>query len=227
MIVTKDSLFFINQLIETCSSDHLLNYENSILEKKYPEFRYLMNEFHDGILLFEISDKKIWDRVTKDTIGLRHYYDDHKNNYLSRKGIEAKIYTLKSLKGEKSLLSAFKKYSKKPDTDKRLYEKFNKNNDSVLIIEDGKWYKGDDSQIDNIEWNTGLHSFQKDGFPSLIQISKVIEPVPLEFDEIRGEMMTSYQESLESEWIRQLKENYNVKINNMVLEEIKNRLKHE
>ena len=63
MIVTNDSVIFINRSIETRSSDHLIDYENSVLEKKYPEFRYLINEFHDGMLLFEISGKKVWNRV--------------------------------------------------------------------------------------------------------------------------------------------------------------------
>jgi len=53
LLVTKDSSVFINRLIETRASDHLISYENSILEKKYPEFRYLMNEFHDGMLLLK------------------------------------------------------------------------------------------------------------------------------------------------------------------------------
>ena len=58
MVVTKDSSVFINRLIDTRASDHLISYENSVLEKKYPEFRYLMNEFHDGMLLFEYLRKK-------------------------------------------------------------------------------------------------------------------------------------------------------------------------
>ncbi len=73
----------------------MISYENSILEKKYPEFRYLMKEFHDGMLLFEISEKKVWNRVSSDSAGLHSYYEEHKNNWLSRRGIEAKIYTLK------------------------------------------------------------------------------------------------------------------------------------
>ena len=108
-----------------------------------------------------------------------------------------------------------------------MYEKFNKKNDTLLIISEGKWYKGDDPQIDKIEWKRGMHSFSRDGFPSLIIISKIIEPVPLGFAEVKGEMITLYQEHLESEWIRQLKENYNVKINSHILEEIKNKLTHE
>ncbi len=92
MVVTKDSSLFINKLIDIKVSDHLIGYENSVLEKKYPEFRYLMNEFHDGMLLFEISDKKVWNRVSNDSAGLHRYYEDHKNNWLSKRGIEAKIY---------------------------------------------------------------------------------------------------------------------------------------
>ena len=69
LIVTRDSALFIKMLLETIASDQLIAYENSVLEKKYPEFRYLMNEFHDGILLFDVSNKKVWDRISHDSLG--------------------------------------------------------------------------------------------------------------------------------------------------------------
>jgi len=227
MIVTNDSSIFIYRSLETRASDHIINYENTVLEKKYPEFRYLMKEFHDGILLFEISGKKVWNRVSDDSLGLQRYYEDHKNSYLTRSGINAKIYTLKSSKGEKLLSSAYKKYSRKPDTDDRLIEKFNKKNDTLLIIKESKWYKGDNPEIDNLQWIKGSQSFSKDGFPSIILINEVIDPVPFKFDEVQGEMMTGYQEYLEDEWIRQLKEKYSVKIDSLVLEEVKKKLNNE
>jgi len=227
MIVTKDSAVFINSSLETRASDQLIAYENSVLEIKYPEFRYLMNEFHDGILLFEISGKKVWNRVTEDSVGLYKYYDDHKNNFLSRKGIEAKIYTLKSSDGEKTLASAYKKYYKKPDRDVKLLKHFNKRNDTLLIIKEGTWYKGDNNEINNIKWITGYQSFIINGFPSIININKVIEPVPSKFTEIQGEMIKGYQEFLESEWIKQLKDKYSVKIDGVVLNEVKKKLNNE
>jgi peptidyl-prolyl cis-trans isomerase SurA len=186
-----------------------------------------MNEFHDGMLLFEISGKKVWNRLSSDSSGLRRYYEENKNNWLSRKGIEAKVYTLKSSDGEKLLSSAFKKYSQKPDLDNLLLKKFNIRNDTLLIIKEGTWYKGDNPEIDKIEWISGPHSFNNDGFPSIILIKKVIEPSPLKFDEVQGEIMTRYQELLESEWIRQLNKKYSVKIDNLVLEEVKKRSYNE
>jgi len=227
MIVTKDSSVFINKAIETRVTDQLISYENSLLEKKYPEFRYLMNEFHDGMLLFEISGEKVWNKVSTDSIGLKQFYEEHKNNYLSKKGINARIYTLKDTEGEKALAKAYKKYSGKPEMDKLLLKKFNKKNDSLLIITEGKWFKGTDNEIDKVEWKEGSHTFIRRGYPSIIIIKNIIEPAPLSFTEVQGEMMTLFQEYLEKEWAGQLKEKYSVKIDNLVLEEVRKKTKYE
>ena len=227
MIVTKDSSLFINHLIDARAGDHLISYENSQLEKKYPEFRYLMNEFHDGMLLFEVSGKNVWNRVSNDSSGLRHYYDENKNKWLSRTGIEAEIYTMKSSDGEKQLSAAFEKYSRKNDLDEILLNKFNKINDTVLLINRKTWYKGENPDIDKIEWKNGTQSLTYKGYPSIIIIKKVLEPSPLNYDKVQGEVMTGYQELLESEWTRQLNKKYNVKIDNVVLQEVKKNINNE
>ena len=84
MVVTGDPAAFINRLIELRASDQLTDYENSMLETKYPDFRYLINEFHDGMLLFEISEKKVWNKVSSDSAGLHDYYEFNKNKWPSR-----------------------------------------------------------------------------------------------------------------------------------------------
>jgi peptidyl-prolyl cis-trans isomerase SurA len=227
MVTTKDSSVFINRLLDTRVSDHLISYENSVLEKKYPEFRYLMNEFHDGMLLFEISDRKVWNKVSYDTSGLRQYYSEHKNEWLSRRGVEAKIYTLKSPDKENVLSATFKKFYQKPDFDDLLMKKFNGKNDTLLFIKEGLWFKGDNTEIDKIEWINGSYSSLQGDFPSMILIKKVIEPSPLKFEEVQDKVMTGYQEYLENEWIGQLNKKNSVKIDNLVLDEVKKKLKDE
>jgi peptidyl-prolyl cis-trans isomerase SurA len=224
MILTKDPAIFINQTIETRVSDHILNYENSVLEKKYPEFRYLMNEFNDGILLFEISGRRVWNRVNGDSAGLRKYYNDNKMKYLSAPGVEAKIYTLRVTDGEKKLESAFSKYASSPEIDNLLEKKFNRKGDTLLTITSGKWQKGDDSQIDGLKWEKGYSCVRRKGFPSIISITGVTEPQPLGLEEVRDEMVKGYEDFLEKEWIEQLNKNYNVKIDNAILGEIKKKL---
>ena len=227
MIITNSPSVFINRSLETRASDHMLDYENSILEKKFPEFRYLMNEFHDGILLFEISGKKVWNRVSEDSAGLHNYYEEHKNNYLSLPGIDAKIYILKSPGKEQLLAAAYNKYLRKHDADGLMINQFNKQNDTALVIKERTWYKGDDPEIDKLRWVTGSQSFIKEGFPSIILIKKVVDPAPLKFEIVQGDMMAGFQEYLDNEWVRQLKIKYSVKIDSLVFEEVKKKLSNE
>jgi peptidyl-prolyl cis-trans isomerase SurA len=227
LIVTKDSVLFIDNSIDARSSDHILTYENSILERKYPEFRYLMNEFHDGILLFEISGKRVWNRVNNDSIGIMKYYEENKFSHLSEKGIEARIYTLKIPGQEKQLESAYSKYSKKTDLDTRLAKKFNKKGNTYLEITDSTWYFGSDPEIDSIRWEKGAHSTRWKGYPSILVINNIVEPVPLPFEKVQGEMINGYQDQLENEWIKQLKEKYPVKIDNIELINVKKKISNE
>ncbi len=227
MIITDDPVSFVNQSIETCVSDQIIKYENSILETKYPDFRYLMKEFHDGILLFEISGKKVWNRINEDSTGLRRYYEQHKNENLTRKGIEAKIYTLRSQGKEKKLLSPYRKYSQKKECDELMLEKFNSDNDSVLVITEGQWFTGDDPELEKIKWTKGIQVYTINNYPSIVAISRVIEPEPLPFEEVAGDMLMGYQDYLESEWIMQLKSKYTVNVDDRIFLEIKKSLNNE
>ena len=130
-------------------------------------------------------------------------------------------------KAEKKLISAYRKFSGKPDIDKLLSEKFNKTGDTLLYIKEGTWFQGDDPQMDNIQWIKGTVNKRIDNLPSIIVIMKVIEPLPLPFKEVQSEMMTGFQDFLETEWLRQLKGKYSVKIDSSVLEDVKKRLTDE
>lgn len=59
----------------------VLDYEYGRLEQKYPEFRMLMQEYRDGMLLFEISNREIWERVPSDEVGMAAYFDKHRSDY--------------------------------------------------------------------------------------------------------------------------------------------------
>jgi len=227
MIITNNPDFFIDASVESIASEEILKYENSVLEQKYPDFRYLMNEFHDGILLFEISSEKVWNKVQEDSAGLQKYYDANKYNFMSEKSIEARIYSLRESDGAKRLAKAYRKYSRKPDTDKRLMAKFNFKGDTLLTIKEGIWTGGVDPDIDKLDWIPGLQTFTKEGFPSLINITRLNEPVPRPLEEVQADMISDYQDWLTEEWIRQLKGKYTVKIDNKVFDEVKKRLANE
>jgi peptidyl-prolyl cis-trans isomerase SurA len=227
MIATTDSVFFINHSLETCLSDQIIKYEDSILEKKYPEFRYLMNEFHDGILLFEISGKKVWNKTQEDSLGLMKYYEENKNKYLTLESFNGKIYTLRKKDGMKSLETAYRKFGKMPDCDSRMIRKFTTKGDSLLSVRSGTWNRGDDKLLDSLSWKPGTYPLLTGDSSMLLVIKNVINPEPLPFQAVQGEMMSGYQAYLDMNWIGQLKKRYNVKIDSTVFEEIRKKLSNE
>lgn len=227
-IKTDSPQHFIDLTVEAIGTEQLIRHENSQLENKYPEFRYLMNEFHDGILLFDISEKKVWNKVQEDTAVLIKYYEEHKADFLSKRAIETKVYRVKQSVGPEKLLSAYIKYSRKSDLENRLSEKFNSKGDTLLTIEEHKWIAGDDPEIDSMRWVPGeyISRITDDGY-SIIVINKVVEPSPVPFTEVQPEIITGYQEVLTNEWIKQLKEKFPVKIDKMVLKEVREKLNND
>lgn len=104
---TGDPKVYIDSGIEAFSAEQITDYEDSNLENKYPDFRYLMNEFHDGILLFDISSDKIWNKVQEDSVGLHNYYLAHKNDRFERKGKEAASDTTSSFENQTEMISEY------------------------------------------------------------------------------------------------------------------------
>jgi peptidyl-prolyl cis-trans isomerase SurA len=105
--------------------------------------------------------------------------------------------------------------------------KFNKKGKENLTIVDSTWYNGSDQDIDKMSWTTGLHSFNWKGYPALIVIKEKIDPVPLPFEKVKGEMLSGFQDKLEKDWIKQLKEKYTVKVDSNEFSNLKKKLINE
>ena len=71
-----------NDLLNEFVDETIINFEDANLETKYPDFRNLLKEYRDGILLFDLTDQKVWSKAVKDTAGLKVYYEKNKNNFL-------------------------------------------------------------------------------------------------------------------------------------------------
>lgn len=227
VIETDNPSNFIDASVESIASEEIMKYEDSILEKKHPDFKYLMKEFHDGILLFEISSDKVWNRVQEDSASLMLHYELNKDKFLSERSIEGKVYALREVKGAASLEKSFKKYARRQDADQKLLARFNKGGDTLLTITEGQWKAGDDPAIDKVDWTPGEHFITVNGFPSVLKIIRVNEPAPLPFKEVQADIISSYQDWLNEEWIRELKDSYSVKTDDQVFEEVKKRLANE
>ncbi len=95
-----------------------------------------------GSCFLRSQARRVWNRVQEDSAGLRNYYEDHKQDFLTEKAMDAKIYTLRSSGGDKKLSSSYRKFSRKPGCDSLMLRKFNKENDSLLVIKEGRFDVG-------------------------------------------------------------------------------------
>ncbi len=216
----EDIRAYVNGMYAGFVNETLLNYEDSQLESKYPDFKMLVKEYHDGILLFELTDRKIWSKAVKDTAGLEDFYKKNKNKYMWDQRIDATVYTYSSTDDKK--LAELRKAIKKELTAPEILAQFNSDSATLLTIDRRKYQKGDNEMIDSIAWKPGLvPEIIDNGKAYLIYIHSIVAPEPKKLDEARGLITADYQNYLEQEWIKELRAKYPFKVNEAVLSSIK------
>lgn len=214
---------YVNQMFEKYLGDACISFEEKNLEAKYPEFRLLIQEYRDGILLFELMDKKVWSKAVSDTIGLRQYYENNKTKFLWPERVEASIYTCQNETVYKKTMALVKKKVKKGYTDEYIKNEVNTDSQLNLKVEKGLFQKSDNELIDNLEWKQQITSgTQVDGKTVFVSIDKVLPPQPKSLVECKGLVTAEYQAHLEKEWIQSLDKKYEVHVDRQVLSGVKN-----
>lgn len=202
------------------SDDMVIEYENEHLEMKYKDFALLMNEYRDGILLFDLMDEKVWSKAVKDTIGYESYFNSHRDQYQWGKRVDAAIYTFTNPEVSSTVQALVQLNKTDEDILAEIY------NDSLHVVKyERKMYsKGDNAEVDQSKWKEGKSKAfnNESGTPlSLVRIHSKIEPTQKELVECRGMVISDYQNQLEAEWIEELKTKYPVTIDAEVLKELK------
>ncbi len=218
---SKSRLEVVNFLYNKFVSETLMQYEEQQLDKKYPEFKALMREYEEGILLFEATKILVWDKASQDSVGLEQYFATHKKNrkYFWNERAEVSFYSLK--KDEVKCLSKVRKYSRKKSPAKTL-KKYNKDGKKILshrteIVEQGK-----NKVVNNLPWKKGSISAteinKRDLSHNFLKVEKILPPSPKTLKEARGYVVADYQDHLEREWVKELKKTYDIKINDEVFQ---------
>jgi peptidyl-prolyl cis-trans isomerase SurA len=214
----RDIPAYVFQQYNTFVNEAVNKYADSQLESENPDFKSLINEYHDGILLFDLTDKKVWSKAVKDTVGLEQFYEKNKNNYMWETRLDASIFTIK----DASIVKSLKKLLKKGTSDEQILAKFNTDSIQKVTVERKKFVKGENTNIDALEWKPGISDLitMADTTTAIIVVHKVVAPEPKLLNEIRGAMTADYQNFLEKEWISELRAKYPVIVNREVFNSI-------
>ncbi len=212
----------INKIYNQVLEKEAIQFKDSRLSKTSVEFRLLMQEYRDGILLFDLTDEKVWTKAVKDSLGLFNYHQSNKEKYMWGDRVEAISYTCSDETVAKTLSKILKNRAKKGYTNEDILKMVNTDSQLSLIIDERKYAKGDDEYVDKAAWEKGMKSrFKKDKSVIIIEVKDVLKPEPKELNEIKGLITSDYQNHLEQEWVKELKAKYKVEVNQEVLNLVK------
>ena len=175
---SKSSVAFaLNEMYKKFSDELCIGYEDKILEKKYPDFAALMKEYSDGILLFELTDKKVWSRAIKDTAGLQKFYEVNKKNYMWEDRMEAAIFRCSDEVIADKTRKLIEKQAKKGWTNDQVLRMVNTDSlKKALEVEEGRYLKGENETLKNIEWKAGLsQNFKIDKKVVFVNVKKILK----------------------------------------------------
>jgi len=192
----------------------ITTFENSKLEEKYPDFRYLFQEYHDGILLFNISEEKIWNFAAQDSTGLEEFYNKNSKKYLWEERFKGQIVTCK----DEATRELADQYFAAEMTVEEIADLLNKIENAITINE-GAWEKGANQVVDYYVWN-GPKPENFDDELTFIRGEK-IPPSTKSLNEARGLYVSDYQKFLEENWIKDLRKKYKTKVNRKLLKTVK------
>ena len=196
-------------------------YADAHLEEKYSDLRNLVNEYHDGILLFDVSLREVWDKASQDVEGLTAFFKENKKNYVwDEPRFKGHIIYAK----DETAAKVAKQIVKTADPDSVMsYLNQRVNVDSVMYakIERGIWTKGKSSAIDKYGFKVKETEYTpNEDYPIVIVLGKVIK-APQVYTDDRGKVVTDYQDYLEKTWVANLRNKYSWKINQDVWNSIK------
>lgn len=220
---------FIDHLFRIYLESELKQVEREHLADKYPEYKYLLQEYHDGILLFDLTDQEVWSKAIEDSLGLYSFYENHKNNYMWGTRVKAQIYSVKDNKVMAGLKKLLSKSQAKGYTKDYILMKLNKKDSSAVeLVNENTYSSGDYTIVDeaneklqffeNGSLKTPLY-FEKDN--KLVFIDQIISKENKKLEEAKGQITADYQDYLEKQWVEALRKKYKVEINQAVWEKIK------
>ena len=213
----------IDKLYQGFVDQELAQYYDDNLESEFPEFSAVMDEYRDGLLLFDLMEKEIWTKSKTDTIGLKNFYDKNLKNYNWKNRFDVTILSSTKL----DIIKKAEKLLKQDKTADFIKEKLNIKDGPVNIMSKvGVFEEGNEVLPKNLKFETGISEIIKDGeYYFVIKVNNTLPAGPKTLDECKGKVINDYQQYLEENWVIDLKNEFKVEVNQAVFENVKKQLK--
>ena len=210
-----------NELFEKWLDEQVITYHNDNLENEFPEFRFVMDEYRDGLLLFDLMEKEIWNKAKNDTVGLEKFRLDNIKNYQWKERMDVDIFS----STDEKVIKKAQSYLKKGKSIDFIKQKLNVNDKINVIVKSGLFENDYDVLPEFAITKTGVTKIVAKGNYFFVTNVKEIKPAqPKLLNETKGKLVSDYQQFLENNWVDELRKEFNIKINMTVFEKTKKQL---
>lgn len=213
------ALTAVDELIEVAAGDAATDAERENLVNENNEYRNLLNEYRDGMLLFEISDRNVWSKAKNDIEGLNAFFNEHKADYTNWTAPKFKglvIFTTSDSIADEAKKFLASNPLERQDVAGVLMSRFGQKNVKVERVIAAK---GENPIIDYLAFDGEKANPTGKWVACFTYLGEVIDQ-PQEPDDVRGQVTTDYQNYLEQKWVEQLRKKYKVKIDKKILREV-------
>ena len=219
---TKPVKKLVAELFESWKDDELIEYYTDNLENEFIDFKNVMDEYRDGLLLFDLMEKEIWDKSKTDTIGLLNFYNSNVSKYNWKERFDVDILS----STDAAVIESAQKMLKKGKSIEYIKSKLNKNDKIAIMVKSGLFENNYDilDKIPNL--SMGANNTYKDANYSFVVHVKNTKPAETKaLIDCKSKVINDYQQYLESTWVDELKKEFKININTAVFEYVKQQLK--
>lgn len=197
----------------------LLSYEESQLENKYPEFKNLLKEYKEGILLFDITNNNVWKKAVEDSAGLSNYFNENLSDYKWNERLDVSIFTCLNYNVSYKVRNQLYKLKRGLIKDIDVLNKINSSSPLNVQLVSGQFSKNENNIVDQIVWKKGISKSIKndDGSYTVVFVHDILNARAKNLNETKGKVISDYQKFLDLTWIKILRSKYKVELNKNLL----------
>ena len=184
------------------------------------ELKNLIREYHDGLLFFEISNREVWEKASKDEAGLQQYFKKNKKKYAwDEPRFKGMAYHVKTQDDVAAVRNCVKKL-KFDQWAEKLRTTFNGDSVIRIRVEKGIFKEGDNAVIDSIIFKKDTTVAHLKDYPIDAAYGKILKKGPEDYTDVRALVVADYQEMLEQQWVASLRRKYTFSVNQDVLKTV-------
>ena len=203
----------------TLTQDQILEKRSDSLAATDPEMKYLFQEYHDGLLLYEISSREVWEKATENEATLKAWFDAHRKDYTwSQPRYKGIAYHVKDKKDVKAVKNCVKRLPFDQWAE-ALRTTFNPDSVIRIRVEKGLFKPGDNATVDRMVFKVSAEVKPLQDYPIDAVYGKKLKK-PSDYTDVRAQVVEDYQNDLERRWVASLRKRYPVVIHEEVLKTV-------